>query len=587
MRIRIAAALTGGLLFLTIGLAWPVQADQTAIGFTTQTPTQAIFAQPFPSGLKTSRQQNEDGGLTTPELIAQALANKKINQQSALLYLAFAFADYDSLPKEFQSDVPWDGTLLYHNLQSSIQRLPATNAVREATASLLSGYCGSSSTPLPDTFLSNFFYIEYGPIYAGLSIADYAHSLDTAWQTHVQEFGWAAPPLLLSNPPPGNRYHVRIDSLSGGLYGYVANTGEHAGYVGDNPNTYWNDYDAYATCIVLNNNYSSFPSPPQSSLDSTTAHEFHHTIQFGYGALGGSFAPDTVFIEASATWMEDEIFDDSNDNYNYLWPSFNTCMGEYAASPYAYWVTLRGLTEQYGTGLAGGSEQIMQAFWEETSRQSSGNLAALDQALQERGSGLADAFHDYAIAVKFNKGCSGGYVYPYCLQEGPDYVAKKGNPSLNAMISSVGIRYSGRIQDNYALNWVGLPADQGLYTVTLNNTSSTGEFQASIVCDTGSQLVVQSLTTGLGPQNSSTFWGFDSTGCNTVVAVLTNQAQTSDNPSFCNTSNYELRTSAFYKTPTPAPEYTPTPTPGVLPKPTSTPAPPRISISYYFPLVSK
>lgn len=587
MRIRIAAALTSGLLFLMIGLAWPVQADQTAIGFTTQTPTQAIFDESFPSGLKASRQQNKDGELTTPELIGEALANKKINQQSALLYLAFAFADYDSLPKEFQSDVPWDGTLLYHNLQSSIQRLPATNAVREATASLLSGYCGSSSTPLPDSFLSNFFYIEYGPIYAGLSIVDYAHSLDTAWQTHVQEFGWAAPPLLLSNPPPGNRYHVRIDSLSGGLYGYVANTGEHAGYVGDNPNTYWNDYDAYATCIVLNNNYSSFPSPPQASLDSTTAHEFHHTIQFGYGALGGSFTPDTVFIEASATWMEDEIFDDSNDNYNYLWPSFNTCMGEYAASPYAYWVTLRGLTEQYGTGLTGGSEQIMQEFWEETSRQSSGNLAALDQALQEQGSDLAGAFHDYAIAVKFNKSCSGGYAYPYCLQEGPDYVTKKGSPALNAMISSVGIRYSGRIQDNYALNWVGLPADQGLYTVTLNNTSSTGEFRASIVCDTGSQLVVQPLTTTLGPQNSSTLWGFDSTECNTVVAILTNQAQTSDNPSSCNTSSYELSTSAFYKTPTPAPEYSPTPTPGVLPKPTSTPDPWTISISYYFPLVSK
>ena len=572
-----------------IGLAWPVQADRVANGFSAKNPTQAIFDEAFPSGLNTPIRQNQDGGLSTPELIGKALASKKISRQSALLYLAFAFADYGSLPKEFQSNVPWDGTLLYDNLRSSVRRLPATSNVRTATENLLSGMCGSSSTPLPDTYNSNFFYIEYGPIYAGLSIADYAHSLDTAWEKHVQEFGWAAPPVLLSNPPPGNRYHVRIDNLSGGLYGYASNSGDHAGFVGDNPNSSWNEFDSYATCIVLNNNFSSFPSLPQASLDSTTAHEFHHSIQFGYGALGGSYTPDTVFIEASATWMEDEIFDDSNDNYNYLWPSFNTCMGQYSASPYAYWVTLRGLTEQYGTGLAGGSEQIMQEFWEETSRQSSGNLAALDKALRAHGSELAGAFHDYAIAVKFNKGCGGGYEYPYCLQEGPDYVAKKGNPSLNAVISGVDVRYSGRIQDSYALNWIGLPADQGLYTVNLNNTSSTGEFRASIVCDTGSRFVVKTLAAGLEPQNSSKLQGFDSTGCNSVVAVLTNQARTSDNPSTCNTSSYELSTSDYYETPTPAPEYTPVPT--SVAKPTSTPSatgvPWIISVSYYFPMVSK
>jgi hypothetical protein len=589
MRIRIAAGLAIGLLFLMIGVAWPVQADRVADGFSAKNPSQAIFDEPFPAGLNAPVRSNQDGDLSTPELIGEALANNKISRQSALLYLAFAFADYSSLPEEFQSDVPWDGTLLYHNLQTSVNRLPTTSGVRTATEKLLSGVCGSSSAPLPNAYSSNFFYIEYGPIYAGLSIDDYANSLDTAWEKHVQEFGWAAPPVLPSNPPPGNRYHVRIDNLSGGLYGYTSNSGDHAGFVGDNPNSSWNEFDSYATCIVLNNNYSSFPSLPQASLESTTAHEFHHSIQFGYGALGGSYKPDTVFIEASATWMEDEIFDDSNDNYNYLWPSFNTCMGQYSASPYAYWVTLRGLTERYGTGLANGSEQIMQEFWEETSRQSSGNLAALDKALQSHGSNLADAFHNYAIAVKFDKGCSAGVAYPYCLQEGPDYVTQKGTPALNAMIAGVGFHYSGKIQDNYALNWIGLPADQGLYTISLDNTSSSGEFRASIVCDTGSQLVVQPLATGLGPQNSSKLQGFDSTGCKSVVAVLTNQAQTSDNPSTCNTSSYEFSTSEYYETPTPAPEYTPVPT--SISKPTSTPAatgvPWVVSVSYYFPMVSK
>ena len=74
--------------------------------------------------------------------------------------------------------------------------------------------------------------------------------------------------------------------------------------------------------MVLNRDYSGFPSTPQASLDSTTAHEFNHSIQFGYGALAGANVPDDVFVEGGATWMEDEVHDAADDNYNYLWPGF-------------------------------------------------------------------------------------------------------------------------------------------------------------------------------------------------------------------------------------------------------------------------
>ncbi len=76
------------------------------------------------------------------------------------------------------------------------------------------------------------------------------------------------------------------------------------------------------------------------------------STEYGYGALSGSNVPDDNLIEGSSTWMEDEVFDSSNDNYNYLWPTFSMCMGEYTDSPYPYWITLRGLTERYGTGTA-------------------------------------------------------------------------------------------------------------------------------------------------------------------------------------------------------------------------------------------
>ena len=45
----------------------------------------------------------------------------------------------------------------------------------------------------------------------------------------------------------------------------------------------------------------------------TAAHEFFHAVQFAYDA-----ADDQWFMESTATWMEDEIYDDVNDNLQYL-----------------------------------------------------------------------------------------------------------------------------------------------------------------------------------------------------------------------------------------------------------------------------
>ena len=78
--------------------------------------------------------------------------------------------------------------------------------------------------------------------------------------------------------------------------------------------------------------------------------------------------PDDVFVEGGATWMEDEVHDAADDNHYYLWPLFRQSLGDYDGSPYPYWITFRGFTERYGTGSAGGSEQVMQDFWELTSQ---------------------------------------------------------------------------------------------------------------------------------------------------------------------------------------------------------------------------
>jgi hypothetical protein len=476
--------------------------------------------------------------LSTPELIEAARASGEIDQDTAYLYLAYALGDYTKLPERYRSDVPWRGTQPLRRLQEAVKTMALGFTRTAIESALLSTRCNNNFN-VPNTTSSTHFYIEYGSVGGGLDLADYIDSLETTWTTEIDGFGWAAPPVLPSNPPPGNLYNVLIANLSSGLYGFVSSSGDHAGLVGDNPNTTWNDVDAYATCMVLNQDYSGLGG--QAGLDATTAHEFNHSIQYGYGALNGTNTPDIALVEGGATWMEDEVYDYSNDNYNYLWPDFTLCMGQYpsSSSPYSYWITFRGMVERYGTGVVGGSEQVMQDFWEETSKNTYSNLAALNAALNNQGNTLADAYHSYAVAVKFNKPCREGYVYPYCLEEGPDYVTFAGATTVHGSVGAIGSSYAGSLADNYALNWISLPTT-GPYDVILKNTSEGGQLRASVVCDTGSALNVFPLPAVVGSGSSSTLTYFDPTGCSSVVAVLTNQSQTADNPTSCTARSYQL-----------------------------------------------
>ena len=500
----------------------------------------ATFVLPSPATWASGKEHRR---LSTPALIEAARRGGEIKRPKADLFLARALGPrWRLVPARFRNDVPWEGTLPLLRLRKRVANMapgPARSAIVDELSSEAAGSCGGASAG-PGTQVSTYFSIDYGTIGGGLNVNAYATSLDAARTKEVNTFGWAAPPLLPT--APSGRYHVVVANLAPGLYGFVSPSGTYAGFFGNNPNTSWNDVDAYASCMALNDDYSGFPSPPQASLDSTTAHEFNHSIQFGYGALTGANAPDPAFVEGGATWMEDEVFDGANDNYNYLWPNFADDMGSYSPSPYPYWITFRGLTERFGTGTAGAGEQVMQDFWELTSQSGTSNmLSALNQALVNKGPTLADAYHAYAIAAKFNRTCGGGYIYPYCFEEAAGYLANAGSTAVHRTIAGVGGSVTGSLPDHYSLNWVELP-NSSPYDVTLQNLSTGGELRGSVVCDTGSALIVIPFPMVAGPSASTTLVGYNPAGCSQVVLTITNQAQPSSNPSSSPSRTYGVQT---------------------------------------------
>jgi hypothetical protein len=358
---------------------------------------------------------------STPELIERAVAEGRLDRVQADLYLIGALHGED-IPDRYEGTGPWDGTFVQLEVERRLEAMPpgpdrrtlraAVEAEDEGVRQCAGSHIGTSSHE------SVHFFIDYTTIEGtGMSINAYAASLDAAWDGQIGALGWAAPPPPPA-PAPDGKYHVVVsETLAPTTYGQTANSGTHAGSVGNNPNTPWDDLDADATCIVLADNFDPFPGGPQEALDATTAHELNHALQFGYGGLDGSNAPDAVFYEGGATWMEDEVFDGSNDNYHYLWPNVADDMGSYQASPYPYWIVLRAITERYGTG-GGGGERIMQRFWELTGKNEADTLEALDRALDPEGESLAGAFVRAASAMRFSRSCGGGYAYPFCLEEG-------------------------------------------------------------------------------------------------------------------------------------------------------------------------
>lgn len=139
-----------------------------------------------------------------------------------------------------------------------------------------------------------------------------SETLEEVWAAEVVAHRYRAPKsdeTSVNNGGDG-RIDVYLANLGDdGLYGYCttddpnAEAGSGYGY-----------YDFSAYCVV-DDDYAEFPPPSNGvrGLRVTMAHEFFHAVQFAYDA-----AEDAWFMESTAAWMEDEVYDRIDDNRQYL-----------------------------------------------------------------------------------------------------------------------------------------------------------------------------------------------------------------------------------------------------------------------------
>lgn len=134
------------------------------------------------------------------------------------------------------------------------------------------------------------------------------------------------------------------------------------------------------------------------SLQITAAHEYHHSIQYGY-----NFFFDVWYAEATATWHEDELYDNVNQLYVYLDDALDNSnlsldipASVTTGGGYGRWLFNRHLAENHGA-------DIVRTLWANlATRNSPGGNAdipmtpVLDAVLLSSGSSLGNELFTYA-----------------------------------------------------------------------------------------------------------------------------------------------------------------------------------------------
>ena len=234
-----------------------------------------------------------------------------------------------------------------------------------------------------------------------------------------QRAGYRAPESdgTRGNPvdhPTGSYLDIYLSSqLGDGVYGYCDS--DQMSFPQNGP------FDTWAYC-AFDNDFAEFPHrSPIQNLRVTAAHELFHATQFAY-----DFAEDRWFMEATATWAEDEVYTAINDNRQYLPQSpmrqprqslDQFVNSSFSLRQYGEWIFFRYLSERY-PHQRGALPEIMLDLWKRVDstrglRHDDDSIRAVNRELASRHSDLRRFYARFADANRHPRTAySEGRAYP-------------------------------------------------------------------------------------------------------------------------------------------------------------------------------
>ncbi len=315
--------------------------------------------------------------------VNQALSEGAISQEEAYLqtfYYAFdrdlvredllgtdtkplkCFADVISTYEEEKGNFSSEAVAVMDGYLALLQAVPKTASTYISPSGIFEftySTTGSNAVSATDVAPANGIpdYVEKCAIYA-----------DSSWTREVDEVGLNAPNLT------SGVYPMSFQNM--GAYGFAVSTG------------------GGRSRIVIENNFIGFPAnddPDGNQLGAakaTIAHEFKHATQFNTGSWDG-------WAEMDATSIEDIVFDDTNDFYNYIGsgdgissPSTPLDSGGGASYEDAIWQLF--MAESFGVTILEEHATRRQNFPGESA------TASYKEVFQSHGSTWNDEFINYA-----------------------------------------------------------------------------------------------------------------------------------------------------------------------------------------------
>ena len=210
-----------------------------------------------------------------------------------------------------------------------------------------------------------------------LRVAERVHQVENG------KLGWREPRSDGRQGGRNGKTDVYLSQIGGELFGYAAPDRGQATKQHRIPRR----LHGY---LVLDNDYSAFEFPgtkPLADLQVTFAHEYNHILQFGYDAY-----QDPWFAEATATWMEDQVYNGINDYLRYVrrWvklyetPLTTSSIKEYGSAVWNQWLARRYGPEIVRKAWAGAIDAKPGGF----------SIAAYERAI--RSAGPSDFSRDFS-----------------------------------------------------------------------------------------------------------------------------------------------------------------------------------------------
>ncbi len=367
------------------------------------------------------------------DAVTRALRAGDLSESQYALQRALAIFDRDAVVRRFGNVArpgPHDATLVLRDLALRLDGLSA--AERERAERLFQRPTALRPDDAGSPDASDWFFYETAAIGSsyfgwctnycvswvtttrdappavdnnGNGFSDYIDTvfevMDVVWSTEIGMLGYRTPKSDANSSdsiglgPQLDIYIMDVEGRSGGVLGYCTT---------DDPNilreeSLYQGQDASAYC-VLDNDYAFEGSGWLDVLRATAAHEFFHAIQFAYNHY-----LDDWLMEATATWMEDEVFDDVNDNHGFVdtsqvvWPDvpldLSTVSGALENAVYGAYTFFQLLTDTYDRVLV---RRLLEASDAVPGKLGEHSLIALPKTLADSGIDFASFYNDYAVA---------------------------------------------------------------------------------------------------------------------------------------------------------------------------------------------